>query len=341
MACELFARAAVHSRRAAKALVSLRYAPDVRWRRSRSDIWVDVDWLQPILNRLREKAHAAMTAGRNDPRSDGALWIIKTDGEEDDELDIFAGRTRLVSSKRPSPSPVSAPAELRPTPAYAPVPPPPSSSASVYPSHPSQPPTIYPPTLPAVPQMRVPESAGASPSSVDWTMQPSQGVPMSAHAYSSEVYSAQRHEGYYLPSQSFTPQTSIAQTSLSQYGWSSQGTQQQQPGTRMHRQPYLPPSLPASAPQQQQQQYGELAQQGHYSTPSNDYLSSHPHSRGSLAGHGTHTPSYIPPAELVNLGLAARDSRLDERWTTFMHESGFLDGVNNPSNVGDSSGHHY
>ena len=31
--------------------------------------------------------------------------------------------------------------------------------------------------------------------------------------------------------------------------------------------------------------------------------------------------------ELANLGLAARDSRLDERWSSFMHESGLLDDV--------------
>ena len=36
--------------------------------------------------------------------------------------------------------------------------------------------------------------------------------------------------------------------------------------------------------------------------------------------------AYVPPAELVGLGLASRDSRLGERWTSFMHESGFLEG---------------
>ena len=59
---------------------------------------------KPILNRLRDKAHAALAAAKHDPRSDGALWAIKVD-DVDDELDIFAGRTTVVSSKRPSPSP--------------------------------------------------------------------------------------------------------------------------------------------------------------------------------------------------------------------------------------------
>ena len=34
--------------------------------------------------------------------------------------------------------------------------------------------------------------------------------------------------------------------------------------------------------------------------------------------------SYAPPSELVNLGLASRHGRLDERWTSFMHENGFV-----------------
>ena len=38
--------------------------------------------------------------------------------------------------------------------------------------------------------------------------------------------------------------------------------------------------------------------------------------------------TYAPPTELVNLGLASRESRLDERWATFMHESGYLDELN-------------
>ena len=36
-------------------------------------------------------------------------------------------------------------------------------------------------------------------------------------------------------------------------------------------------------------------------------------------------PMYMPPSELVALGLASRDSRIGERWTEFMQQSGFLD----------------
>jgi hypothetical protein len=44
------------------------------------------------------------------------------------------------------------------------------------------------------------------------------------------------------------------------------------------------------------------------------------------AFHGSH--SQLPNAELADLGLAARDSRLDERWSSFMEDSGLLDGIN-------------
>jgi hypothetical protein len=38
----------------------------------------------------------------------------------------------------------------------------------------------------------------------------------------------------------------------------------------------------------------------------------------------------LPPlSELADLGLAARDSRLDERWSSFMQDSGLLDEVHN------------
>jgi hypothetical protein len=38
-----------------------------------------------------------------------------------------------------------------------------------------------------------------------------------------------------------------------------------------------------------------------------------------------HMPlNYSPPHELQNLGLASRDSHLDERWVSFMHSSGYF-----------------
>ncbi|KAH9839732.1 uncharacterized protein C8Q71DRAFT_744039 [Rhodofomes roseus] len=48
---------------------------------------------------------------------------------------------------------------------------------------------------------------------------------------------------------------------------------------------------------------------------------------GPATYQGVHTP-YEPPPELVNLGLASREGNLDARWTSLMHESGFLDDVN-------------
>ena len=46
--------------------------------------------------------------------------------------------------------------------------------------------------------------------------------------------------------------------------------------------------------------------------------------------HGVHPPSQSAPEatpnmDLAHLGLASRDSRLDERWGSFMTDSGLLD----------------
>ncbi|TFY79682.1 hypothetical protein EWM64_g4331 [Hericium alpestre] len=99
-ACELFGQAGKYNRRAAKARL--------------------------ILVRLQDKAHHAFIAGKSAAASvsadDGTSWSIKQE-ELDDELDIFAGRTRVLrqpaSSSHPSPTsrsdapfPASQPQEL-------------------------------------------------------------------------------------------------------------------------------------------------------------------------------------------------------------------------------------
>lgn len=291
--CDLFERAAVHSRRAAKAL--------------------------PILHRLQEKAHAAFSSAASDPRGDGALWNIKIE-DGDDELDIFAGRTRLVSSKRPSPSPICPNSETRPSQSYVAPPP-----AQQYSSRQQQP-QIYPPTLPTLPPLRVPETTGpgqAGPSNIKWL------PPQSAQTYSpSEVYvqhqAVPRQDAYY---------TSSASYPVSTYGWSGEDTphvsplphapppppsQAHAPAHAPHRQPqYALQQLPPAAGQYAQEQL-VYAGDGYAGLP--------PHARGAVPG--TPSPSsYVPPQELVNLGLASRESRLDERWTAFMRESGYLDGL--------------
>ncbi|KDQ26287.1 hypothetical protein PLEOSDRAFT_1077318 [Pleurotus ostreatus PC15] len=76
-ACILFSKAAQYSNRARKAL--------------------------PILTRLSEKARLALAAAQcEEAGGGGLLWSIKQEDTGDDELDIFAGRTRFVSAKQPS-----------------------------------------------------------------------------------------------------------------------------------------------------------------------------------------------------------------------------------------------
>ncbi|KAG6841583.1 hypothetical protein C0991_009338 [Blastosporella zonata] len=82
-ACILFSKASVHSIRATKAL--------------------------PILSKLAEKARHALATAQKDPSSlgemaGGLLWKIpsmKQEQDSDDELAIFAGHTRFVSSRKP------------------------------------------------------------------------------------------------------------------------------------------------------------------------------------------------------------------------------------------------
>ncbi|THH00634.1 hypothetical protein EW026_g1916 [Hermanssonia centrifuga] len=274
VAHDLFSKAALHSRRAAKAL--------------------------PILTRLSEKAHHALAAATNDPAQDGALWNIKIE-DDADELEIFAGKTRLVESKRPSPSPVldtrmePQPAQSAPRPLYDPM---------------SQPSINPPPTLPTLPHMQ--QVAGPSGSGTNWSQ--SQDGNTRLQGYSNMSYSAQRSQDYYL-STGYSPSPTSGQVEYGQ--WPPPHNQPQQ------SQPYMM--------QQQQQQYAEY---GISQYPPNTESYMRQHAPPNLAGqpsHPTHPGGqgpYQPPAELVNLGLASRDSRLGERWTSFMQESGFFDEIN-------------
>ena len=60
------------------------------------------------------------------------------------------------------------------------------------------------------------------------------------------------------------------------------------------------------------------------------YGSSNPSTRSSVY-HGVHlqtqsAPEAPPNMDLAHLGLSSRDSRVDERWGSFMADSGLLEG---------------
>ncbi|KAF9266909.1 hypothetical protein L218DRAFT_956006 [Marasmius fiardii PR-910] len=109
------------------------------------------------------------------------------------------------------------------------------------------------------------------------------------------------------------------------YSWSSQ-----------EQQPYTPPS--DSSPIRLSHPHPQFMHDHIYRPSQEIYASSGPE-MGSYHGYHpqSHTSQHVPHqagsgpgnAALAGLGLASRDSRLDERWSSFMQDSGLLDDVNN------------
>lgn len=239
-ACILFSKAAVYSKRATKAL--------------------------PILTRLSEKAHHALSAAQSDPSGEngGALWNIKQE-DTDDELNIFAGHTRFVSSKKQSHSvPTLLPIVNHHLATYE------AQSQVTY-----DPPQPLPPHHPQSHSHRV-----------SWTADQSQGSLRDEY---------RQNRTAIAPSTSLHPHPPVnfsysydrsSHPEAPRYVWASTST----------RQTYDP------SPERYQ-----------YPT------ASHPQDYSAIPSRGQ--------IELANLGLASRDSRLDERWSSFMHDSGLLDGV--------------
>ncbi|KAI0741386.1 fungal-specific transcription factor domain-containing protein [Daedaleopsis nitida] len=311
-AYELFTQASKHSRRAAKAL--------------------------PILLRLREKAHCAFAAAQKDPAGntlyDGSLWNMNGD-TDGDELDIFAGRTTVVASKRPSPSPAQPvpqhgePVPLITPPTAIPIAPIPSNEVSltdVWPVHRSAPNGQSP----------SPFSAGPSPT----THCPMHATPTHPHPHPSQPQHPYRLSFSQPPPQPRQPQ---AGPSGYQHGWIGQHspTTMTPPGygapispiSPAHYSPQPPPpSFASGATADMLQRYANAAayQSPHHSQHAHAQHSHPQHAQQHAHTHShSHQPppqpqSYAPPSELVDLGLASRHGRLDERWTSFMHENGFL-----------------
>ncbi|TBU24177.1 hypothetical protein BD311DRAFT_672335 [Dichomitus squalens] len=299
-AYELFTQASKHSRRAAKAL--------------------------PILLRLREKAHCSFAAALNDPMYDGALWTVKTEKDED-ELDIFAGRTAVVASKRPSPSPT---AHLPPlhTGESLPLITPPSS----IPIAPMADPNGVPLTE-AWPMHRQTSasSSGLPHVSSQYPPQPSQQVHQAMHVQSHPH--ASQHPYHRLSFSQSAPPPPSPQAGSSSYQWAGgHGHSHSPSGLAPPTQSYgdqIPPTTHAP-PQHPHSHYS--SQYPPSTEMSADILQRYaeagyqnpPHHAHQQHGHPHGGQPFAPPSELVNLGLASRHGRLDERWTSFMHENGFL-----------------
>ncbi|KAH9940788.1 fungal-specific transcription factor domain-containing protein [Epithele typhae] len=300
-AYELFQQASRYNRRAAKAL--------------------------PILLKLREKAHNAFGNAQNDSSGtyDGSLWS----SQEDDELDIFAGRTSVIASKRPSPSPTQMP---QPIPRH--------HTVSMHLSEPGDaPPIITPPTtLPIAP---IAGSNGSIQLREAWPAQ-AQAQAAVVHSQSASQYPSIQGQSSQPPSHQ--PHTYRLSYSHSQPAPSSHSHQHphQHPHPHVHHSLSLSPAEYQWVPQHQHapaepaQGYATAAPGPHVSSaygtqyqPQQQqellqrYADTTPYSHGQQQGAGA-PQEYVPPSELVGLGLASRHGRLDERWTSFMHESGFL-----------------
>ncbi|KAJ7234763.1 fungal-specific transcription factor domain-containing protein [Mycena haematopus] len=341
-ACVLFSKAAVYSRRATKAL--------------------------PILIKLSEKARLALAAAQNDPSGgdkSGLLWSmtgvlgpgglpVKVKKEElDDELSIFAGHTRFVSGQgqRPQQSMQAFPVQqsqyqqqqlqvpvrqqqqrlqgqMQDDVPYGSYDPP------VQRQYPAQYPAQQPP-LSRQRQLSMPSSStfhrthemGRPTVNVNVNWDPRE-YPQSAHdGVSSDermqqrLHQQQQHH-FYTPDGTRMQQPSIPPPPSAPYAWpvDSYGFDaepQLQPHHSHHQQQ-------EQRPHQQQQHEPHP----HYQHPQQQ-LQQEQYDHQGMYTHSQHAAAYqTHNAELAQLGLASRDSRLDERWSTFMEDSGLLEGIN-------------
>lgn len=223
----------------------------------------------------------------------GSRWNLKTEDSED-ELTIFSGRTRFVSSKRGSQSPTS-------------FPPHPVDTSATHYHHQAIPHEAQP--ISAAPSYYSDTSLSSSPSVANW-------VPNSRR---DEYVEPRREQQYnpihdchttpqqYQPMSHYRTQEQVPVVAAPvNYQWQQSHPNPSQYYTNQPEQPYAPAHHDNNYRQQQQQQQPPV-----FTAPYQN----------------THQP-LPPPSELADLGLAARDSRLDERWSSFMQDSGLLDGDN-------------
>lgn len=281
--------------------------------------------------KLSEKAHYALAAAQSDPSpvsgdNGGMLWNIKNE-DMDDELSIFAGHTRFVSAKKGPGSSIASGFSG-------------SSSGPHIPPYHTEPPfnhhshdnrrmvvdSFQPRGGPPPPFQR-------SSHRMSWTAgdpaplilrdeyAPNNTMPPPAHMNDRVQYS-------------YSYDRSSRAGQDGGYGWSNQQPSNSTPHS-YHPNPG-PATIRLSPPQYQQsspiEPYPSPHQHPHHRHPPPSQVQTQP---GLYPGSypGIHPPGGNPhPAmhnsELADLGLAARDSRLDERWSSFMQDSGLLDGVN-------------
>ncbi|EIW75306.1 hypothetical protein CONPUDRAFT_140195 [Coniophora puteana RWD-64-598 SS2] len=369
-ACVLFANAAPRCMRAAKAL--------------------------PFLTKLAEKAHHAMNMAQTGEVSSmecGQHWNVE-EAENNDELAIFAGRTRVLNTKRRSVSAEPQPSLAR---SYSSsslantttsmeqshsqqyrnaefLAPPPVVDAShssggwaaheqssrythdqahhqeypgnmLLPPHPSQQhqQTSYQQAQPPLRQSTYPFPANERISHPQPVQIP-QVPQLSLSTRELPLPHAQPHTHAHPHASQPRPHTHHQHPPLPQpshlAGPSEMGYRSQQHDLASHRYPQQHQQIAAHphssyhpAPDSHGMYDRSRAQYDHSPAPS-------AHSMHSLQGHHGHgfgnpaashptsgSTSGVPaPPDLVGLGMASEESRLDERWTSFMRNEGYFDG---------------
>ncbi|KAF5380642.1 hypothetical protein D9757_007065 [Collybiopsis confluens] len=308
----LFSKAAIYSKRATKAL--------------------------PILTTLREKARHALAAAKTkspeQPLSDGELWNIKKEElDPNDELSIFAGHTRLVNRA----GAVTSSSDLA------------LASAAGF-------------ALNHVPTSQVHLSGLRTRRSTSQLRRQYTDVDMETFEAGPRHASQSYSHHLQNPAPPPRPLQRRLSSSFSNVGRAADewyGEARHYDGYHMHSHSSHPPtisippapvpaSMEESSPSHPSMQYNYSYDRSSRGGPSpvaaNTYgwssheppspypprhsSSPHPTYSGSgVAGfdpHPMHPPGH--PA-LADLGLASRDSRLDERWSSFMQDSGLLDDV--------------
>jgi hypothetical protein len=275
---------------------------------------------QHILQKLSEKARHALALAQREPspqrgdKTGGLLWNIKQ--EDNDELAIFAGRTRFLQGKGGGndTGPIKGKDQGQDRIRF-------ETDALLYRS------TAFEPEQHVMPP---PFSA------------PSQYSPLTFPVtQSSNMLQGGLGQQQYIPPP-YTVVTSHQGPTLN-YGWSKE---------RHHLPP--PPHIHGpeqsyhrlQQPQHQQQRPRHLSgnaqqlnSQEYYGVPHGQPQNQYSHHQEQAQAHYTTYPTFhshrqvvLPNPGLADLGLAARDSRLDERWGAFMSESGILDGFHGSNN---------
>ncbi|KAJ7848323.1 fungal-specific transcription factor domain-containing protein [Mycena leptocephala] len=263
----------------------------------------------PILTKLAEKARHALAVAQSDPGDNaGLLWSMT--GEPDDELSIFAGHTRFVSGQvqrsGQGPADVAFPPQQQQTRARQQFHHAPGQSSMQggedmqYGSYDVSPQRQYPAQYPAPPQQ--------------------------ASQWQHSMPSSSSFHGHAMPPPQLERLTPTVNVNVN-LNWDGRNDSHDYPQLAQDNVHWSPPSVmdehmqhfyvpdsagvnPALPP----------LPTAPYAWPVDSYLEEHPQQH-SQRHHQAHND------ELAQLGLAARDSHLDERWSTFLVDLGLLDGI--------------